>query len=131
MKAYPPIIKGKDLDPTGTYNCPLCEVQSTRDENDTGWVVCPIAKGKSICLGCCIDYQSVAASDEFETHPYYDLFIDNKNLLKGTPPDVLRNVCLEHQKQILKKDLDEEVDEVQKSKISTSLNRINRLLELS
>jgi hypothetical protein len=100
MEAMPETYEAKKVHPTGHYKCPLCDVQTTADEVDTGWVFCPMLDGEPICLGCCLDYQNVARLEDFTTNPYNDLF-DEASHKTGNPADRLRRICLDHQEEIL------------------------------
>ena len=68
MEAIPETFKARNIERTGRYKCPLCEDQSTGDEVDTGWVLCPMLEGRPICLGCCLDYQNVARLEDFDAN---------------------------------------------------------------
>jgi hypothetical protein len=101
MHAIPERFDQKMIDPSGCYVCPLCQAQSTSDESDTGWVYCPMLRDRPVCLGCCIDYQSVARADEFDSHPYRDLF-DSLSAQGGMTVERLRQICLNHQVTIVR-----------------------------
>src|SRR5690606_17102088 len=87
-------------DPTGKYKCPLCKVQSAGDEADTGWVECPMLRGRMICLGSSIDHQSVARSHEFEDHFDRVLFDQLSSSAQRSIPE-LRRACLGHQLEVI------------------------------
>jgi hypothetical protein len=101
MAIIPPKLTGAQVDPKGTYQCPLCRSQTSADPVDTGWVRCPMLDERAICLGCCVDYQAVARAEEFERHPFRDLFNDAARVT-GRSIDEVRRRCLEHQAAILK-----------------------------
>lgn len=100
MHAIPPTIAGTDVDPSGSYECPLCRVQSTGDEIDTGWVACPMVMDRMICLGSCIDYQKVARSLRSPDHPEDQMFT-NLAIATRSSIEALRLKCLRHQVQII------------------------------
>lgn len=62
---------------------------------DTGWVPCPMVDDGMICLGCCLDFQSVARSEVFDTHSHNDFPSVAKD--KGVSVDSLRQMCIKHQ----------------------------------
>ena len=99
MTIIPPQIPTQDVSPGRVYVCPLCKVQTTADRADTGWTLCPMLD-LPICLGCCVDHQSVAVADEFSRHPYRDLF-DVVARLTGKDVPTLRRICVEHQAKVL------------------------------
>jgi hypothetical protein len=74
------------------------------------WVRCPLVDDAPICLGCCFDYQSVARSEDFASHPYRGLFDDVSRRLRRSVPD-LRMRCLEHQQEIVAENLPNATDE--------------------
>lgn len=80
----------------GHYLCPTCQAQSTASEVEIGWVSCPMIAGKDICVGCCIDFQVVASSENFETHSMFDEFLKLANKYRKSP-HTLRIICLNHQ----------------------------------
>lgn len=100
MNAIPPVVPAREVDPTGKYRCPLCKVQSTGDEADTGWVECPMLRGKMICLGSCIEHQAVARSDDFERHFDRALFDELSSSAQRSVAE-LRQVCLVHQLEVI------------------------------
>lgn len=107
MDAAPRHISAHEVDASGRYRCPLCGAPTaTTEEGDTGWVHCPMLDDKIICLGCCLDYQSVARSDNFSRHPCRE---DFDRLSKMTNKDVttLRRICMEHQVCVLQADLEQ------------------------
>jgi hypothetical protein len=130
MNIIPNIYKASEVEAGKKYICPLCEVQSTSDEHDTGWVACPMLNGKAICLGCCIDYQAVARSTDFEMNEYYDLFLKQTLLDHQGSTDSLRLICLKHQKEMLENKIENE-ESVFKERFVTLLNRVNELLRNS
>ena len=99
MDAVPPIVSGLEVDPAGRYTCPLCKVQNAGDASDTGWVACPMID-RMICLGSCLDFQSIARSSEFENHPWRSMF---EELAQTTGDKVqrLRWSCLRHQIDVI------------------------------
>ena len=54
--------------------CPYCGARS----DDICWVEGPIQHGRHrlICVGCCEDIYSTCASEDFETHPYYQIVVE-------------------------------------------------------
>jgi hypothetical protein len=103
--ALPPKLMPEQVVQLGNYICPLCKTQITSDEVDVGWVYCPMLENQAICLGCCIDHQSVARSDDFDNHTFRGLF-DDIVLLTGKNASELRRICLQHQEEVVKKQLD-------------------------
>jgi hypothetical protein len=110
VNAVPPVFAGLEVDRTGRYSCPLCEVQRTGADVDTGWVACPMVRNQMICLGSCLDHQAAARSRTFDTHPERYLF---SKLAKETrqSEQVLRAVCLRHQVQVIDDRLRSRADE--------------------
>lgn len=105
MEAIPEIFAAADIaSKTNRYRCPLCKAQTTEDPADTGWVRCPMLRDTFICLGCCIDHQSVARAENFDAHPYRDLF-DGVSKVGRIPARRARLNCLEHQEGIILRDL--------------------------
>src|SRR5688572_19967927 len=100
INAIPDLVDPQDINLPKNYICPLCEAQSVADKDSTGWVLCPMLENQAICLGCCLDHQAVARSFDFDGHPYRDLF-DNVSQLSGKPVVTLRQICLQHQSDIL------------------------------
>lgn len=56
--------------------------------------------GQPICYGCCLDYQGLARSLEFENDPFRNLF-HSLSKQTGKPVAKLRLECLEHQQEIV------------------------------
>lgn len=54
-----------------------------------------------ICLGCCIDHQSVARSRDFDDHAYRDLY-DALAAMTSDSVTTLRRICLNHQEEIIR-----------------------------
>ena len=106
MQAIPRVVPGRVVDPTGRYRCPLCSVQSTGDDADTGWVRCPMMADRMICLGSCIDHQAVARAENFEDDPERDLFFSVSEI-SGSPVTDLRRICMEHQVAVIDLRLEE------------------------
>jgi len=104
VHAVPPRVSGREVDNTGMYRCPLCQSQGTGDEEDIGWVACPMLRSEMICLGCCLDHQGLARSSNFEEHAFRGLF-ESLSSKTGVPIVKLRRLCLQHQESIV----DEEV----------------------
>ncbi|MGE4211746.1 MAG: hypothetical protein AB7F87_21470 [Oligoflexales bacterium] len=106
-------IPAKDVDPTGQYECPLCEVQKTSSIPDTGWILCPMIGGKAICLGCCFDYQSITRSPRYDSHPFLP---DLELLATANNNDIskMRLACLRHQIQLCLDDIQETKDAIKK-----------------
>lgn len=113
MSIIPPCKRGRVVDATGRYRCPLCGVQATGDQHDTGWVRCPMIEDQWICLGCCVDHQAAARAEDFARHPFHDLF-DVLSRQRGETVVQLRRKCLEHLAAILRgiPDLDPDDDEM-------------------
>lgn len=110
MYAIPRNLSGEELSEGPRYKCPLCRFQRTGDEADTGWVKCPLVDERAICLGCCIDYQSVARSDDFEHSAYKDLF----TILardRSINVSALRKKCMDHQLEVIDERLAEGSDD--------------------
>jgi len=110
MNAIPRNVPGTELPEGLRYQCPLCRSQLAGDEADTGWVKCPLVGGRAICLGCCIDYQSVARSDDFEFHSYQELFIALARE-SGEAVGTLRRRCMQHQLEVIDEQLTETADD--------------------
>lgn len=119
MHAIPKFISGRQLDPTGKYRCPLCRVQSSSDQDDTGWVACPMLNGEMICVGSCIDHQAIARSEDFQHHPYRNDF-DQLASKSGHAVLELRSICLRHQLEIIDEQL------MASSEDADALNRLRR-----
>jgi hypothetical protein len=106
MDAAPQHMSAHEADPTGRYNCPLCGAPTaTSPERDTGWVHCPMLDDDIICLGCCLDYQSVARSLNFLQHPAREDF-DRLSMMTGKEVGELRRICMNHQVSVLEADLE-------------------------
>lgn len=125
MEAIPKYVPSRELDRAAGYVCPLCEVQSTSSEPDIGWVYCPMLDDSPICLGCCIDHQTVARSDDFDGHAYRNLFDD---VSQSTGEDVLslRRVCLQHQESIVTESLDDCTEEAAREELAQLQAKIQR-----
>lgn len=91
----------KEIKTNGHYLCPTCQAQSTASKVGIGWVSCPMTSGKDICVGCCIDFQVVANSENFETHPNFADFLEVANKYHKLPSK-LRIICLNHQIELCK-----------------------------
>lgn len=120
MNAVPERLASDEIDPAGQYVCPLCERQSTADAVDTGWVFCPMVGGEPICLGCCIDHQGVARSASFDEHPFRALF-DEVAAKTGRPAESLRQICLQHQAEIIE-------DRLRTADAGAAAGRLRKLL---
>ena len=127
LLAIPPVVPGRDIDPTGKYVCPLCNVQRTTEPTDTGWVECPMIQNRMICLGSCIDHQGAALSFDFDTHYDAQLFYI---LAQSTDDDVshLRWICLCHQVQVIDDQLQVERDDV--AELIKLRERVRRAIDL-
>lgn len=105
MDAAPQHFSAYEVDPSGAYKCPLCRVgKGSSPESDSGWVNCPMVD-RVICLGCCLDYQYVARSNEFTEHPYYEDFVRFSEMTNKSVTE-LRSCCLEHQQSVLEGELE-------------------------
>lgn len=104
MDAIPPVVSGSEVDPTGSYRCPLCNAQTTGDDVDSGWVRCPLVGEQMVCLGSCLDLQAAARSSEFETHPDRATFRNLARERRKAETD-LRLICLRHQADIVENQL--------------------------
>lgn len=62
--------------------------------------MCPMVRGRMICLGSCIDHQAVARADDFHGHFDRELF---EQLSRATQRSVrdLRATCLRHQLEVV------------------------------
>ncbi len=103
-----PVGAGDKILPSG-YACPTCRHQTYPSKNDTGWVRCPLVRNRPICLGCCLDIQGAARSDEFSIHPDKRIF-DKLTRSENKPIVRLRLICLDHQLQLVDKKLSEADD---------------------
>ena len=120
MQVIPPVVPASQVPEPKNYRCPICHVQSTDDPDDTGWVRCPMVDDKFICLGCCIDHQKPARSENFSNHDLAFLFQDLSRQTRKSV-EVLRRTCLLHQKQLLG-----DTDTAQKAFISRILEQIDK-----
>lgn len=98
INAVPPRYKAADLNIAPNAKCALCKTIDT--SQDRRWVVCPLVNGQAICYGCCLDYQGLARTLEFEDDPFRDLF-DSLAHKTGESVATLRLKCLEHQQEIV------------------------------
>jgi len=96
MIVVPTQISGRQVDPTGQYRCPLCEVQSAGDSEDPGWVRCPMLDGKMICFGSCVEFQKVARSEDLDSHYDRGLMLELSSSV-GRSVTALRSTCVQHQ----------------------------------
>lgn len=86
------------------YACPVCKHQTYPSKTDTGWVLCPLIRNRSLCLGCCIDLQGAAVAEDFQRHSDNRLFeklstSQNKTVVR------LRLICLDHQLELVDRSL--------------------------
>lgn len=88
----------------GVSCCPICTVQTVKSVPDTGWIRCPIADDRIICLGCCFDFQAVARSKDFDSHPSLEE-LEVLAAQKGVPLIDVRRACLSHQIQLWHHDI--------------------------
>ncbi len=123
MNAVPKYISAREVVPSGSYVCPLCKEQTTSDSADTGWAFCPMVSNSAICLGCCLDHQKVAASSDFDQHPFWGLFHELSKRA-NISISILRQTCLEHQEAIVRERLDEYTDEHIRQKLLAFLSKI-------
>lgn len=131
MEAIPDTFEAKQIDSRGRYRCPLCDVQTTADEVDAGWVFCPMLEDRPICLGCCLDYQNVARLEDYDTHPYRTLF-DEASAKTGKKAGELRKICLSHQENILLAKLEKKPEEQTRQQLLNLLTTVRvRIKELS
>lgn len=124
MHAVPTKKPGSLVDPTGKYRCPVCRVQSTGDEFDTGWVSCPLLGGAQLCLGCCIDQQGIARAEDISKHPFLGDFrkfagIAGQNLV------VARMKCMAHQVEVLREQIAEKPSNV--GEVRALLQQVHRV----
>lgn len=99
INAVPPRYTSGDLSLTPGAKCRLCQSgQSGRVTQR--WVLCPMVGGQPICYGCCLDYQGLARSLDFEDNPFRDDF-DSLSRKLGIPVAELRHTCLGHQQDIV------------------------------
>lgn len=124
MEAIPETFEASQIDPRGRYKCPLCDIQTTSDEADTGWVHCPMLNDRPICLGCCLDLQNIARSENFMAHPYRGLF-DEVGLKTGKDVTELRQICLRHQEAIVRADIEKDLDEYTRQETISLLAKIS------
>lgn len=127
MNAVPTVITGTEIDATGNHACPLCGVQRTGDVADTGWVYCPMIEGQAICLGCCLDYQRVARTEDFSSDPFCTLFTDLA-ASAGIPMDRLRSACLRHQADLLMSELGGTLDDADRQVKTELLAKVKRAM---
>lgn len=99
MIVTPRELSNTNVEKHAVYECPVCQVQSSRSKVEIAWVACPILYGRHICVGCCIDIQGVAHSESFETRATSKNF-RNAIELSEKAAAAVRIVCLDHQIQI-------------------------------
>lgn len=110
MHAVPPFHSADEVDGRRGHRCLLCGVEDTTDPADPGWVRCPLVGDQFVCLGSCLEFQSVARSRDFERHAARDLFDALAND-SGRSRSALRLACLRHQLQELDAQLHELTDD--------------------
>lgn len=123
MAIIPSRLSGVEIDPTGRYRCPLCGSQIAGDSADTSWVRCPMLADQVICLGCCVDHQAVARADDFDSHPFRDLFVHVARVTGSTSSE-LRRRCLQHQASILESIPDVAPDDEDARAVAIALSRM-------
>jgi hypothetical protein len=121
------VFRAKELGRSGIYQCPLCKVQNTALEPDTGWILCPMINNQAICLGCCFDYQSIARSDDYEDHPFRD-DLDSLAAKSNKHPNDLRKTCLSHQIEICLFELKQTKDAIEIMALKKRIAEIETLL---
>jgi len=82
------------------YRCPGCNSQTVEDHADIGWVCCPIARDRYICLGCCLDIAGACSSDDFDAH-FYKKEVEELASLGDMTTNEARLTCLRHQLEML------------------------------
>src|ERR1700750_1875436 len=102
INAVPPRYSSEELNLSTRTQCAVCRTHD--DGHSRRWVLCPMLDEKPICYGCCLDFQSLARSLEFEDDPFRDLF-DTVSRERNVSVPSLRLRCLEHQQQIVSADL--------------------------
>lgn len=112
MHAVPTRKSGRATDPSGKYRCPVCVVQTTGDEFDTGWVSCPVLGGVPLCLGCCIDQQGIARAEDISRHPFRADF-NKLAVVAGKSLIVARMTCMAHQVEVLREQIAEKPPNVE------------------
>ncbi len=105
MNASPQSVASEEVDGEQGYRCPICVVQTTNDQADTGWVRCPMIAGAYVCLGCCIDHQRVARSSDPSKHFDRELLLAMV-VRTGNTLLELRRICTGHQLENIEEELE-------------------------
>jgi len=121
MDVIPKKLTVSQLPGSEMYKCPLSGISASNKKNVEGWVQCPLLN-QPITLSACRDYQIIAASKDFSNHPFISDFIAIKNKVDKSVL-VLQDICLSHQKEVLKKMLREQLED------STEVERSLALIE--
>jgi hypothetical protein len=100
INAVPPRYSATELGIPITAPCLVCNSRSEGEAEHREWVLCPMLDQRSICLGCCLDYQGLARATDFETDPFRDLFV-NLSQTTGKGVSQLRRICINHQREIV------------------------------
>jgi hypothetical protein len=128
MIVEPAVLTKHEVCSSDQHSCPLCKVENTASDYDIGWVICPMVNHKPICRGCCFDYQSIARSPEYLTHPYRDDFEGLAKMVDNEVADV-RLVCLQHQEVILTEDLTQPRNLDLRSQTEQQLKEIKKMIK--
>ena len=99
MNAVPKCFPPSEIDNFEKYQCPISGVSARGNNAPSRWVECPLVKG-AICYGSCLDLQSIARDEEFETHPFVDIFYKLSQEIDAKVIE-LRKTCLTHQREVL------------------------------
>jgi hypothetical protein len=75
-----------------------------------------------ICLGCCIDYQAVARSIKFASHPSRDLIEKIAGSSGRSVPD-LRRTCMAHQLSVIGERLEEGTDKEELTQLRSQVEK--------
>lgn len=96
MIVTPHELSNAEISDKAVYRCPTCNAQSTISKVEIGWVSCPMIGNNYICVGCCIDLQSIAHSESFDQRSDFKDFRNAADLARETTK-TLRDICLKHQ----------------------------------
>jgi len=102
--AVPRIYKAEELGLKQKDPCALCGSREIDPSITRDWVRCPLVDDAPICLRCCFDYQAVARSEDFDSHPFRGLFDYLSKRIRRSVP-YLRMTCLQHQQETVAENL--------------------------
>ena len=102
------------------YSCPGCN-ENTENSVDIGWVECPLAPKKRICLGCCSDI--VNACEAIDQGKVFKDIISEYSLELDVSHSQLVRACLNHQIDLIEKGVWEEVNKSEKISPFPSLDK--------